>query len=118
MSRKAPPPTPPHCDGEGSRLFSSPLSIAMGRGRGWGLLLRDNVHHTSRGRGSEGVAVCLWIAGWASKPVRSTPARWSTRMAAANPDPPRIKGPLVWLDMDQWELDDAYDHTRYAPNRE
>jgi arylformamidase len=32
--------------------------------------------------------------------------------------PPRVKGPLVWLDMDQQELDDAYDQTVYAPNRE
>jgi arylformamidase len=31
---------------------------------------------------------------------------------------PRVKGPLVWLDMDQQELDDAYDQTVYAPNRE
>ena len=31
---------------------------------------------------------------------------------------PRIKGPLVWLDMDQQELDDAYDQTVYAPNRQ
>jgi arylformamidase len=30
----------------------------------------------------------------------------------------RIKGPLVWLDMDQQALDDAYDQTVYAPNRE
>jgi len=29
----------------------------------------------------------------------------------------RIKGPLVWLDMDQQALDDAYDQTVYAPNR-
>ena len=28
------------------------------------------------------------------------------------------KGPLVWLDMDQQELDDAYDQSVYAPNRE
>jgi hypothetical protein len=28
------------------------------------------------------------------------------------------KGPLVWLDMDQKALDDAYDQTVYAPNRE
>ena len=27
------------------------------------------------------------------------------------------KGPLVWLDMDQKELDDAYDQTVYAPNQ-
>jgi arylformamidase len=29
----------------------------------------------------------------------------------------RVKGPLVWLDMDQKELDDAYDQTVYAPNQ-
>lgn len=28
----------------------------------------------------------------------------------------RTKGPLVWLDMDQKELDDAYDRAVYAPN--
>jgi arylformamidase len=27
-----------------------------------------------------------------------------------------MKGPLVWLDMDQKELDDAYDQSVYAPN--
>ena len=30
----------------------------------------------------------------------------------------RAKGPLVWLDMDQKELDDAYDQFVYAPNRD
>jgi arylformamidase len=30
----------------------------------------------------------------------------------------RIKGPRVWLDMDQRELDDAYDQTVYAPNQQ
>jgi arylformamidase len=30
----------------------------------------------------------------------------------------RIKGPLVWLDMDQQALDDAYDQFVYAPNRD
>jgi arylformamidase len=30
----------------------------------------------------------------------------------------RIKGPLVWLDMDQQALDDAYDQTKYAANRD
>jgi arylformamidase len=30
----------------------------------------------------------------------------------------RAKGPLVWLDMDQKELDDAYDQGVYAANRE
>ena len=32
-------------------------------------------------------------------------------------DVQRAKGPLVWLDMDQKELDDAYDQTVYAPNQ-
>lgn len=31
--------------------------------------------------------------------------------------PARQKGPLVWLDMDQKELDDAYDQAVYAPNQ-
>ena len=37
-----------------------------------------------------------------------------------NPTAPRphVKGPLVWLDMDQQELDDAYDQIVYAPNRD
>lgn len=30
----------------------------------------------------------------------------------------RVKGPLVWMDMDQRELDDAYDQLVYAPNRD
>jgi arylformamidase len=39
--------------------------------------------------------------------------------ALAQPQPaPRVKGPLVWLDMDQQELDDAYDQAVYAPNRD
>ncbi len=31
---------------------------------------------------------------------------------------PHVKGPRVWLDMDQKELDDAYDQSVYAPNRD
>ncbi len=31
--------------------------------------------------------------------------------------PPRTKGPIVWLDMDQTELDNAYDQAVYAPNQ-
>ena len=39
--------------------------------------------------------------------------------ASAQPDPvARVKGPLVWLDMDQKALDDAYDQAVYAPNRD
>lgn len=36
--------------------------------------------------------------------------------AAAGAAPARTKGPRVWLDMDQKELDDAYDQAVYAPN--
>ena len=30
---------------------------------------------------------------------------------------PRVKGPRVWLDMDQKEIDDAYDQSAWAPNQ-
>jgi arylformamidase len=30
----------------------------------------------------------------------------------------KVKGPLVWRDMDQQQLDDAYDQLVYAPNRD
>src|SRR5512140_1951673 len=38
--------------------------------------------------------------------------------ASAQPDAPdpRVKGPAVWLGMDQTELDDAYDQASYNPN--
>src|ERR1700746_2750218 len=39
-------------------------------------------------------------------------------LAPRQPQPPRVKGPLVWLDMDQQDLDDAYDQLVYAPNRD
>src|SRR5260221_98608 len=39
--------------------------------------------------------------------------------ASAQPAPAaRVKGPLVWLDMDQKALDDAYDQAVYAANRD
>ena len=38
--------------------------------------------------------------------------------SAALAQQPRAKGPVVWLDMDQQALDDAYDQTVYAPNRD
>jgi arylformamidase len=41
-----------------------------------------------------------------------------TATATATKDAPRTKGPIVWLDMDQRELDDAYDQLVYAPNRD
>ena len=39
-------------------------------------------------------------------------------MATLAPEKPsRVKGPAVWLDMDQKELDDAYDQSVWAPNQ-
>ena len=38
--------------------------------------------------------------------------------ALAQAPAPRAKGPIVWLDMDQQQLDDAYDQMVYAPNRD
>jgi arylformamidase len=38
--------------------------------------------------------------------------------AAAQHEAAHVKGPPVWLDMDQKELDDAYDQSVYAPNRD
>ena len=39
------------------------------------------------------------------------------QQAAPAQQVPRVKGPRVWLDMDQKELDDAYDQSVYAPNQ-
>ena len=38
--------------------------------------------------------------------------------SAASQTIQKTKGPLVWLDMDQKELDDAYNQSVYAPNQE
>jgi arylformamidase len=37
-------------------------------------------------------------------------------LAQTAPPAEHVKGPLVWLDMDQKALDDAYDQSVYAPN--
>jgi arylformamidase len=39
-----------------------------------------------------------------------------TAFAQPSPAAGSEKGPLVWLNMDQKELDDAYDQSKYAPN--
>ncbi|HMH50796.1 MAG TPA: alpha/beta hydrolase [Candidatus Acidoferrum sp.] len=39
-------------------------------------------------------------------------------MSMPAPTAARVKGPPVWLDLDQAELDAAYDQSAYAPNRE
>ena len=39
-----------------------------------------------------------------------------TALAQSSPAASSERGPLVWLNMDQKELDDAYDQSKYAPN--
>lgn len=41
----------------------------------------------------------------------------SSKAESANESSPKAKGPVVWLDMDQKALDDAYDQSVYAPNQ-
>jgi arylformamidase len=48
-----------------------------------------------------------------NRPIMAAPAG-----GAALAQGTRAKGPIVWLDMDQQELDDAYDQIVYAPNRD
>jgi arylformamidase len=41
-----------------------------------------------------------------------------TETAAGARSSGKVKGPVVWLDLDQKELDDAYDQSVYAPNQQ
>src|SRR5258708_25723534 len=43
-------------------------------------------------------------------------AAGSARAEDCAPKAQRVKGPCVWLDLDQAALDDAYDQSVYAPN--
>ena len=52
-----------------------------------------------------GVATTVLMSAGAASAQQSTSAQ-----------SPRVKGPRVWLDMDQAELDAAYDQNAYAPN--
>ncbi len=52
------------------------------------------------------------IAGAAGAAV----AGGTTIAQAQQPAAPREKGPKVWMEMDQKDLDDAYDQGKYAPN--
>lgn len=53
-----------------------------------------------------GVASAVLAAGGPAFAQQPAPAQQA----------PRVKGPAVWLDMDQSELDAAYDQSKYAPN--
>jgi len=63
-------------------------------------------HMTRRaflGAGIAGAMIATVGTGLAQQPAPAPPA-------------PRVKGPRVWLDMDQTELDAAYDQSVHAPN--
>ena len=49
------------------------------------------------------------VAGMAATSVALSGAASAQQPAPAPAPPPRVKGPPVWLDLDQKELDDAYD---------
>ena len=53
-----------------------------------------------------GVASAVFAAGGSAFAQQPTPAQQA----------PQVKGPAVWLDMDQAELDAAYTQIKYAPN--
>jgi arylformamidase len=53
------------------------------------------------------------VAGAACAAVVSPIGVAMAQQAAA---PPRAKGPAVWLELDQKDLDDAYDQSKYAAN--
>lgn len=69
-------------------------------------------HHITRrlflGTGAASAVIATARAGRAQQPTDQQPTEALQT--------PRVKGPLVWLDMDQAELDAAYDQSVYAPN--
>jgi arylformamidase len=54
------------------------------------------------------------LVGAATGAMATTIKTASAELSA--PAASRVKGPIVWLDMDQEEIDDAYDQSVYAPN--
>jgi len=75
--------------------------LTMSAGQG---LVRDAV--TRRALLGTGVVSAVLAAGGSVFAQQPSPAQQA----------PRVKGPAVWLDMDQAELDAAYDQSKYAPN--
>jgi arylformamidase len=67
-------------------------------------VIRDKL--TRRSFLGAGVATAVLAAGGPALAQQPKPGQQA----------PRVKGPRVWLDMDQAELDAAYDQSAYAPN--
>jgi arylformamidase len=51
-----------------------------------------------------------------ASPLLAQPAPAPSPAPSPATSAPRLKGPAVWLDLDQAELDRAYDQSQYAPN--
>jgi len=68
-------------------------------------------------RGLDGAAVTrrTFLGAAVASAALATGSALAQQPAPAQPAP-RVKGPVVWLDMDQAELDAAYDQIKYAPN--
>src|SRR5215510_6118450 len=56
------------------------------------------------------------LSAGAAGAVMVTAGTVLAQQPAPAPQTPRVQGPPVWLDMDQAELDAAYDQSVYAPN--
>jgi arylformamidase len=69
---------------------------------------------SKQNRGSTRRAIFAGAAAVGALALAAEPA--SAQRCPAVP-PLRVKGPLVWLDLDQQELDDAYDQSVYAFNQ-
>ena len=60
----------------------------------------------------------VFLGASAAGAVMAAARTWSCPEPAPAQQMPRVKGPLVWLDMDQAELDAAYDQSVWTPNRQ
>src|SRR5260370_42635188 len=63
-----------------------------------------------------GVSRRAFLGAAAAGVALATTGSVLAQQPAPAPQVPRVKGPRVWLDMDQEELDAAYDQRVYAPN--
>lgn len=71
----------------------------------------------SRGHHQRPASRRAFLAGTAGLGLAATAPAHAQQRAAEAPAPARVKGPAVWLDLDQKALDDAYDQSVYAPNQ-
>ena len=60
----------------------------------------------------------VFLGASAASAVMATAGTVLAQQPAPAQQAPRVKGPLVWLDMDQAELDAAYDQSVWTPNRQ